>query len=114
MDGQLTNILNPAQLGIGVHTVRYNYSNSLCEGTAETTIEIMPLNTNSFSDRRICTNQEVITLIENGGKFSIDGTQLVGGEFDPAYWGEGTWEVTWKKENSCSGHLLKSALRDGA
>lgn len=99
VDGSLTNIMNPALLGIGVHTVKYVYSNSLCENTAETTIEVLALNTNSFTDREICIDQGTITLTENGGKFSIDGTELASGIFDPSFWGVGSWDVRWKKDS---------------
>lgn len=97
VNGTLTNTFNPGVLGIGTHTVKYVYSNSLCENYAEKTIQVQALQSNSFQDRDACLADSPIALTENGGTYYVDGTALTGGIFSPSAFGVGSWEVTWKK-----------------
>ena len=98
---------DPAAAGAGVHTIRYDYSDSVsCSGYATGNIVVNPLPVVSLPDfQPVCIDHVPVTLgggIPAGGTYS--GPGVTSGSFDPSLAGAGNHNIiyTYTDGNGCT------------
>ncbi|GAB3493261.1 hypothetical protein GCM10027341_08350 [Spirosoma knui] len=98
IDGQNTSQLNPANLTVGNHTIRYTVTTNGCSAYSEQSVEIkalpVPAITNLASS--FCKDASAVTLTGTpveGGVFTVDGTTAT--SFNPTSLSVGTHTVRY-------------------
>lgn len=97
---------NPAQAGVGNHTITYTPTGS-CVTPASVTLEVVSsANVQIQSVNALCSNASSLTLQSNtgGGTWSGTGiTDATNGVFDPTVAGSGTHTITYSVDGACPG-----------
>ncbi|WP_411032405.1 gliding motility-associated C-terminal domain-containing protein [Spongiimicrobium sp. 3-5] len=102
--GVTGNSFDPATVGVGTHTITYEFTDTNgCTNTATAIITVNALPIVTFTDpANICVDADVLdlTTLANpiGGVFS--GTGVTGNSFDPATAGTGTHTLTYEFTNA--------------
>ena len=98
----LTTKVNPQTLGKGVHTIKYTVTNSNnCSTSVSKTITILGLeNGEDIPNKKYCKSDPAVLLYPlNGGKITINGTEVTNGIFDPSKYDAGSYTAIYSKQN---------------
>ncbi|GAB3540796.1 SBBP repeat-containing protein [Spirosoma fluminis] len=112
IDGNNATQLNPANLTVGNHTVRYTVTTNGCSGYSEQTVEIKALPTPAITSlaNAFCKDAQPVTLAgtpTEGGVFSIDGQNAT--QLNPANLTVGNHTVRYMvTTNGCSAYTEQS------
>ena len=97
-DGMSGGTFNPADAGLGIHTISYSYTDAnSCSATATASVTVNDLPSVSIDNTTLqyCVSETTVALTASpsGGTFSGNGVS--GSNFDPSDAGSGTHTVTY-------------------
>ncbi|TAH30655.1 MAG: hypothetical protein EAZ06_02530 [Cytophagales bacterium] len=117
INGTIATQFNPATLGVGVHTVRYDYvspTDAGCFNDISQTVEVKPIPVVNITglNAAYCTSVPsfALTATPAGGNFTINGTAAT--QFNPVTLGAGTHTVVYSftDGNGCNNTSTRSVI----
>lgn len=109
------NNFNPAQAGVGTHTVIYTYTDIFgCTNSTSQTVVVLPLPVISFTGLGgdYCINETPATLVGNPSSGTFSGPGVSGNIFTPANAGPGNHTITftYTNANNCTSVLTQNVI----
>lgn len=116
--GIFNNWFTPADAGVGIHTVKYEYTaTNGCTAVDSMQIEVhnLPVVSISGLQAEYCENEAAVSLITSPAGGTLSGPGINGNTFDPAVAGAGTHNISYSFTNAlgCSNSITQMVTVHG-